>query len=58
MRKIFFHYNLGYVNLTLSFDNGDFPFKCLPLQALMITYFDESKMKDSKQGISSEELSN
>lgn len=24
MRKIFFHYNLGYVNLTLYFDNGDF----------------------------------
>jgi anaphase-promoting complex subunit 2 len=58
MRKIFFHYNLGHVNLTLSFDNGDFEFKCLPIQAIMITYFDEEKMRDAKNGVSSEELSN
>ena len=57
MRKIAFHYNLGHVNLTLSFDNGDFQFKCLPLQAIMISAFDQTKMKDPKNGISSEELS-
>ena len=55
MRKIIWHYNLGHVNITLSFKNGDFDFKCLPIQAIMISYFDESKMKDS---ITSEELSN
>ena len=57
MRKIYFHYNLGHVNLTLSFENGDFEFKCLPIQAIMIIYFDEDKMKDPKNGVSSEELS-
>lgn len=58
MRKIFYHYNLGHVNLTLTFDNGSFDFKCLPIQAIMINYFDEDKMKDQKNGLSSEELSN
>jgi anaphase-promoting complex subunit 2 len=57
MRKIFFHYNLGYVNLTLTFDNGSFDFKCSPIQAMMVTYFDEEKMKDPASGVSSEELS-
>lgn len=56
MRKIHFHYNLGYVNLTLSFDNGDFDFKCLPVQAMMISYLDEGKMRDPTLGVSSEEL--
>lgn len=45
MRKIAFHYNLGHVNLSLDFDNGSFQFKCLPIQAIMITYFDEQKIK-------------
>jgi anaphase-promoting complex subunit 2 len=54
MRKISFHYNLGHVNLTLTFDNGSFDFKCLPIQAIMITYFDESKIKDINLGVSSE----
>lgn len=58
MRKIFYHYNLGHVNLTLSFENGDFDFKCLPIQAIMINAFDEQKIKDNRNGISSEELSN
>lgn len=53
MRKIFYHYNLGHVNLTLSFENGDFDFKCLPIQAIMINSFDEEKIKDHKNGISS-----
>jgi anaphase-promoting complex subunit 2 len=58
MRRIFFHYNLGHVDLTLTFDNGPFDFKCLPLQAILISYFDEGKLRDAKNGISSEELSN
>ena len=40
MRKIFFHYNLGHVNLSLNFENGDFEFKCTPIQAVLISYFD------------------
>lgn len=58
MRKIFFHYNLGHVNISLTFDNGEFQFKCLPIQAIMITYFDDEKIKDPKNGVSSEQLSN
>eukprot|EP00919_Chromeraceae_sp_WS-2016_P041596 GHVR01099116.1.p1 GENE.GHVR01099116.1~~GHVR01099116.1.p1 ORF type:complete len:114 (-),score=11.61 GHVR01099116.1:213-554(-) len=57
MRKINFHYNLGHVDLSLSFDNGEFHFKCPPIQAIMITYFDENEMKDPNLGVSSEELS-
>jgi anaphase-promoting complex subunit 2 len=53
MRKIHYHFNLGHVNLTLSFKNGDFEFKCLPIHAVMINYFDEDKLKDSMNGISS-----
>lgn len=45
MRKVHFHYNLGHVNLTLSFKNGDFDFKCLPIQAVMINFFDETKIR-------------
>ncbi len=58
MRKIHYHNSLGHVNLTLSFKNGDFDFKCLPIHAVMINYFDEDRMKDPQNGISSEELSN
>lgn len=54
MRKITFHNNLGHVNLTLSFENGNFQFKCLPLQAILISALDETKMKDPKNGVSSE----
>ena len=54
MRKIHYHFNLGHVNLTLSFKNGDFDFKCLPIHAVMINYFDEDKLKDLVNGISSE----
>jgi anaphase-promoting complex subunit 2 len=42
MRKIQWHYNLGYVNLSLVFDNGSFKFKCLPIHAILISYFDDS----------------
>ena len=57
MRKIFFHYNLGHVNLTLTFDNGSFDFKCMPVHAMLINSFDDSKIKNKSLGISSEELS-
>jgi anaphase-promoting complex subunit 2 len=40
MRKIQFHYNLGHVNLTLSFKNGDFDFKCMPVHAILISNLD------------------
>lgn len=44
MRKLVWHYQLGFVNLTLSFDNGDFEFKCLPIHAILISYFDETSI--------------
>lgn len=40
MRKIQFHYDLGYVNIVLDFMNGSVPFKCLPVHAVIISYFD------------------
>jgi len=52
MRKIHYHNSLGHVDLTLSFENGDFEFKCLPIHAVMIGYFDEETFKDSHNGIS------
>lgn len=57
MRKIHFHYNLGHVNITLTFKNGSFDFKCMPVHAMMISYFDEEELKNREMGISSEELS-
>jgi anaphase-promoting complex subunit 2 len=33
MRKLIWHTNLGHVNLSLTFDNGEFDFKCLPIHA-------------------------
>ncbi|KRX01026.1 Cullin homology [Pseudocohnilembus persalinus] len=55
-RKLKLHPNLGYVNLTLSFDNGDFDFKCPPIQALLISYFDETKY-NIKSGLTAQWLS-
>ena len=54
MRKIIWHYNLGHVNLTLTFDNGNFEFRCLPIHAILITQFDEEKLKFKPNGLSSE----
>ena len=42
MRKLIWHSNLGHVNLSLSFDNGEFDFKCLPIHAILIELFDDS----------------
>jgi anaphase-promoting complex subunit 2 len=39
MRKIDLHHNLGIVKLSLSFENGDFIFKCQPIHALLILLF-------------------
>jgi len=41
LRKMVCHNNLGCVNLSLTFDNGEFDFKCLPIHATLISYFDE-----------------
>jgi anaphase-promoting complex subunit 2 len=41
MRKLIWHHSLGWVDLELEFDNGSFPFKCLPTHAILISYFDE-----------------
>lgn len=57
MRKLIWHTNLGHVNLSLTFDNGEFDFKCLPVHAFLISYFDESKF-NVKFGVSSEFLAN
>ena len=45
MRKLVFHSNLGYVNLALHFNNGSFDFKCSPMHAVLISYFDETSNK-------------
>jgi len=55
MRKLIWHTNLGHVDLTLTFDNGEFEFKCLPIHAYLISFFDESKF-NVKFGVSSEFL--
>ncbi len=36
MRKLIWHTSLGNVNLSLTFDNGEFEFKCLPIHAMLI----------------------
>ena len=50
------HNNLGTVTLNLSFDNGDFQFKCQPLHAALILYFGEEDLKDN-EGVTPEKLS-
>lgn len=57
MRKIEYHFNLGHANITLTFNNGEFNFKCMPIHAMLITYFDESKITNKEMGVSSMELS-
>ena len=43
MRRLMWHHSLGGVDLSLSFDNGSFNFKCLPTHAILIGYFDERR---------------
>jgi anaphase-promoting complex subunit 2 len=58
MRKLNWHNTLGSVDLTLTFDNGDFPFKCLPAHAVLLSYFDENYLKGHKgDGLTLELLS-
>lgn len=45
MRTVNFWPALGSVNLTLHFENGSFKFRVTPLQAAIISLFDD---KDSK----------
>ena len=51
MRRIQFHYDLGYVNIVLRFENESVSFKCLPIHAIIISYFDESSNCNSIQRI-------
>ena len=55
MRKLIWHANLGHVDLSLTFDNGEFEFKCLPIHAYLISFFDESKF-NVRFGVNSEFL--
>ena len=41
LRKVVWHHTIGYVDITISFDNGDFNFKCLPAHTIVLSYFDE-----------------
>jgi len=54
MRRLMWHHSLGWVDLNLEFDNGEFNFKCLPTHAILISYFDERI--NSTQGVSLEFL--
>jgi len=45
LRTINFRQNLGSVQLTLHFQNGSFKFKVSPLQASIISLFDDNKSK-------------
>lgn len=56
MRKMDLHNNLGTVTLNLSFDNGDFKFKCQPIHAVLILYFGEQELSDNA-GLTAEFLS-
>lgn len=44
MRNLLWHYELGSVTIQLTFDNGDFEFRCLPVHAALLEHFDESSM--------------
>lgn len=46
-RKLNYYTNLGYVDLTLTFKNGEFNFKVSQLAALIITMFNELNREDS-----------
>lgn len=41
MRTLIWHHDLGSVTLNLSFNNGDFEFRCLPIHATIIGYFND-----------------
>lgn len=41
MRTLLWHHDLGSVSLSLTFDNGEFDFRCLPVHAAIIGYFND-----------------
>jgi anaphase-promoting complex subunit 2 len=43
LRTLKFHTSLGSVNINLTFSNGSFKFKVLPIQAAIISLFDDTK---------------
>lgn len=45
IQKLNFHNNLGSVKLKLKFPSGESHFKCQPIQAVLIGFFDKKKMK-------------
>lgn len=45
IQKLSFHKNLGSVNLKLKFPSGESHFKCQPIQAVLIGFFDKKKLK-------------
>eukprot|EP01017_Pseudomicrothorax_dubius_P034038 TRINITY_DN461_c0_g1_i5.p1 TRINITY_DN461_c0_g1~~TRINITY_DN461_c0_g1_i5.p1 ORF type:complete len:816 (-),score=203.93 TRINITY_DN461_c0_g1_i5:80-2527(-) len=49
MRKLLLHYELGYVDLSLTFDNGSFEFKCQPIHAMLISFFDETRIRSGTE---------
>jgi hypothetical protein len=48
IKKLQFHNNLGSVKVSLTFDAGEEVFKCQPVQAVLIGYFDEDNMEGNK----------
>lgn len=44
IQKLSFHNNLGSVKLKLTFPSGVSHFKCQPIQAVLIGFFDKKKM--------------
>eukprot|EP00347_Sterkiella_histriomuscorum_P002825 403366657 len=46
IRTVNFRPQLGSVNLTLHFDNGSFKFRVTPIQAAIITMFDDENSKN------------
>ena len=56
LRTLIFRQNLGSVELTLSFENGDFPFSVTPIQAAVISLF--SSASDESVQLTLDELHN
>lgn len=48
VQKLSFHNNLGSVELKLKFPSGESHFKCQPIQAVLISFFDKRKMNGEK----------
>jgi anaphase-promoting complex subunit 2 len=53
VRRMAWHFELGSVDIELTFANGAFPFRCLPIHAVLIAALDE---RVNPLGLSSEAL--